>query len=217
MYGLAPQTEEIFEKVSKIESIKPYILVGGTGLSLQLRHRQSEDLDFMSWRISKHEKMEVSWVDIMKDLSTIGQVQKRDIWGFDHVEFEVSGVKFSFYACNKYSPVTKPIEFLNNIRLADINSIAAMKMEVMLRRSNFRDYYDIFSIMKAGGNLKNAINTALKYSEYQLSSKNLLAMISSSERFKIDSNFKNLKPKYDVSPEEIEEYLKKSIKQDFSI
>lgn len=217
MYGLAPQTEEIFEKVSKIESIKPYILVGGTGLSLQLRHRQSEDLDFMSWRTSKHEKMEVSWVDIMKDLSTIGQVQKRDIWGFDHVEFEVSGVKFSFYACNKYSPVTKPIEFLNNIRLADINSIAAMKMEVMLRRSNFRDYYDIFSIMKAGGNLKNAINTALKYSEYQLSSKNLLAMISSSERFKIDSNFKNLKPKYDVSPEEIEEYLKKSIKQDFSI
>lgn len=217
MYGLAPQTEGIFEKVSKIESIKPYILVGGTGLSLQLGHRQSEDLDFMSWRTSKYEKMEVRWVDIMKDLSTIGQVQKRDIWGFDHVEFEVSGVKFSFYACSKYSPVTKPIEFLNNIRLADINSIAAMKMEVMLRRSNFRDYYDIFSIMKAGGNLKNAINIALKYSEYQLSGKNLLAMISSSERFKIDSNFKNMKPKYDVSPEEIEEYIKKSIKQDFSI
>lgn len=35
MYGLAPQTKEIFEKVSELPSIKPYTLVGGTALSLQ--------------------------------------------------------------------------------------------------------------------------------------------------------------------------------------
>ena len=31
-----------------------------------------------------------------------------------------------------------PVEYLNNLRLADVKSIGAMKMEVMLRRSNFR-------------------------------------------------------------------------------
>lgn len=217
MYGLAPQTKEIFEKVSKLASIKPYTLVGGTALSLQIGHRLSEDLDFMSWRTSKTEKMEVGWVDIMKDLTTIGQIQKREVWGFDHVEFEVSGVKFSFYACDKYSPVIKPVEFLNNIRLADINSIAAMKMEVMLRRSNFRDYYDIYAIMKAGGNLMEAMSVALKYSNHQLSKKNLLAMLSSGDRFKIDSSFKNLEPKYDVSPKEIESAIKNSIRLDLSM
>ena len=50
MKGLAPRTGEIFESVSRLECIKPYILVGGTALSLQIRTRQSEDLDFMRWR-----------------------------------------------------------------------------------------------------------------------------------------------------------------------
>nr|WP_018338184.1 nucleotidyl transferase AbiEii/AbiGii toxin family protein [Butyricimonas synergistica] len=50
MKGLAPRTGEIFESVSRLECIKPYILVGGTALSLQIGTRQSEDLDFMRWR-----------------------------------------------------------------------------------------------------------------------------------------------------------------------
>ena len=30
MKGLAPQTSEIFEKISRLECIKPFVLVGGT-------------------------------------------------------------------------------------------------------------------------------------------------------------------------------------------
>ncbi len=47
MSGLAPYTLRVFEAVSKLDCIKPYLLVGGTALSLQLGTRQSEDLDFM--------------------------------------------------------------------------------------------------------------------------------------------------------------------------
>ena len=32
MKGLAPHTKNLFEPVSKLECIKPYILVGGTAL-----------------------------------------------------------------------------------------------------------------------------------------------------------------------------------------
>lgn len=56
-----------FEAVSKLDCIKPYLLVGGTALSLQMGTRQSEDLDFMKWRTSKTEKMEVAWYQIEKE------------------------------------------------------------------------------------------------------------------------------------------------------
>lgn len=137
MKGLAPYTRQIFEAVSKLECIQPYLLVGGTALSLQINTRQSEDLDFMKWRTFKAEKM-----------------------------------------------------------------------EVMLRRSNFRDYYDIYSILKSGIPVNDLISLALSYSGHKLKSKNLLAMLTNSSRFTKDANFKQLEPVYTVTPQEIEEYIK---------
>lgn len=208
MKGLAPHTGRIFEAVSGLECIKPYLLVGGTALSLQIGMRQSEDLDFMKWRTSKADRQEVAWFQIEKELATVGEVQHRDILDIDHVEFLVEGVKFSFYASPKYSPVTAPVNYLNNLNLADIKSIGAMKMEVMLRRSNFRDYYDIYSLLKAGVPIQEMISLALEYSNHRLKTKNLLAMLTNGKRFLRDAHFEQLAPVYNVSPEEIETYIK---------
>lgn len=208
MKGLAPHTRQVFEAVSKLDCIKPYLLVGGTALSLQMGTRQSEDLDFMKWRTSKTEKMEVAWFQIEKELATIGDTQHKDILDIDHVEYLVSGVKFSFYACPKYSPVSMPVEYLNNLRLADVKSIGAMKMEVMLRRSNFRDYYDIYSILKSGVPINDLVSLALTYSGHKLKSKNLLAMLTNGSRFARDSHFEQLAPTDAVTAQEIEDYIK---------
>lgn len=189
MKGLAPHTQQVFEAVSKLNCIKPYLLVGGTALSLQIGTRQSEDLDFMKWRTSKTERMEVAWPQIERELATIGEIQQKDILDIDHVEYWVSGVKFSFYACPKYSPVSKPVDYLNNLRLADVKSIGAMKMEVMLRRSNFRDYYDIYSILKSGIPVNDLISLTLTYSGHKLKSKNLLAILTNGSRFTRDAHF----------------------------
>lgn len=208
MKGLAPHTQEIFEAVSKLDCIKPYLLVGGTALSLQIGTRQSEDLDFMKWRTSEAERMEVSWFQIEKELATIGEIQHKDILDIDHVEYRMAGVKFSFYACPKYSPVSQPVNYLNYIKLADVKSIGAMKMEVMLRRSNFRDYYDIYSILKAGVDIHDLVSLALTYSGHKLKSKNLLAMLTNGNRFTRDAHFEQLEPVYTVTPQEIEAYIK---------
>ena len=104
-------------------------------------------------------------------LAAIGDTQHKNILDIDHVEYLVSGVKFSFYACPKYSPVSMPVEYLNNLRLADVKSIGAMKMEVLLRRSNFRDYYDIYSILKSGVPINDLVSLALTYSGHKLKSK----------------------------------------------
>ena len=149
--GLTTNIEAIIEQVAQLECIKPYILCGGTALAIQIGHRKSEDLDFMMWRISKTEKPEVNWNAIERELKEkIGEIENFNMLGFDQVEFVVRGVKFSFFVSDNLSPVTAPTEYLGNIRLADIESIMAMKMEVMLRRMKFRDYYDIYCMLQEG-------------------------------------------------------------------
>ena len=59
--SLAPHTGRVFEAISRLECIKPYTLVGGTALSLQIEKRQSEDLDFMKWLSKRGEKPTVDW------------------------------------------------------------------------------------------------------------------------------------------------------------
>lgn len=209
--GLAPQTAAIFDKLSQLECIKEYTLVGGTALSLQLGTRQSEDLDFMSWRKTKNEPREVNWPLIMEELQSIGTIQSHDILDLDHVEFLVDGVKISFYANPNFSPVEQEVAILNNIKAADPQSIGAMKLEVMLRRSKFRDYYDIYSLIEAGIDLNNMIEAALRYSRHRLKSKNILALLTRSERFVKDSSFSALNPVYSVTAADIEQRIKSAL------
>ena len=195
-----------------MECIKPYILCGGTALAMQIGHRKSEDLDFMMWRISKTEKPEVNWNLIEKELTDkIGPIESFNMLGFDQVEFRVKGVKFSFFVSENHSPVSTPVNYMGNIRLADIESIMAMKMEVMLRRMKFRDYYDIYSILKEGHSINDGIEKARKYSRFRLSTKNLVAMLLAGQ-FIPDDNFATLEPKYDVGKEEIRNYILQKLK-----
>ena len=52
------------------------------------------------------------------------------------------------------------IPYLNNLCLADIESIGVMKMETMLRRAKFRDYYDIYCILEQGCDIWKMIEVA---------------------------------------------------------
>lgn len=95
---LAPHTGRLIESVSRLECIKPFVLVGGTALSIQLKTRQSEDLDFMRWQQGKEDTLDIGWPAIQRELATIGVVEDVQIAGFDQVLFIVDGVKISFYA-----------------------------------------------------------------------------------------------------------------------
>ena len=210
--GLTANIDAIIEQVSQMECIKPYILCGGTALAMQIGHRKSEDLDFMMWRISKTEKPEVNWNLIEKELTDkIGPIESFNMLGFDQVVFRVKGVKFSFFVSENHSPVSTPVNYMGNIRLADIESIMAMKMEVMLRRMKFRDYYDIYSILKEGHSINDGIAKARKYSRFRLSTKNIVAMLLAGQ-FVPDDNFSTLEPKYDVGKEEIRNYILQKLK-----
>jgi len=48
--ALVEKTLNVIEEISKMEFVKSFFLVGGTALALQIKHRLSEDLDFMCWK-----------------------------------------------------------------------------------------------------------------------------------------------------------------------
>lgn len=212
MRGVAQHTEAIIDKVSQLECIQGWTLVGGTALAIQLDHRKSEDLDFMRWQSHKGERMDVDWPVIRKQLETVGEIQSMDILDHNHVEFVVAGVKFSFYAREGRSPVKTTIPFLNNIVLADIDAIAAMKLEVMLRRSKFRDYYDLYCIFQQDTDVMKFVRAAGDYSNHLLKSKHILAMLTNHNHFDEDRNFEQLEPRYPITPIQIEEYIKGLLK-----
>ena len=212
--SLAPHTGRLIEAVSRLECIKPFVLVGGTALSIQLNTRQSEDLDFMRWQQGKDDKLDIGWPLIQRELETIGKVEDIQVAGFDQALFIVDGVKISFYAAPRKRIATmQEVSYLNNIRLADVESIGVMKMEAMMRRSKFRDYYDIYFILKNGADIKTMIPRALEHSGHKLKSKGLMAMLSNGTLFRKDEQFAQLHPIYDVSSADIEAYIKSLLLQ----
>ena len=93
----------------------------------------------------------------------------------------------------------------------DIESIMAMKMEVMLRRMKFCDYYDIYCILQEGFSIYNGIEKARNLSRHRLSSKNIIAMLLGGQ-FIPDNNFATLEPKYNLTKEQIRDYILQKLK-----
>lgn len=212
--SLAPHTGRVFEAISQLECIKPYTLVGGTALSLQIEKRQSEDLDFMKWLTRRGEKPEVDWPAIKRELEGIGTICSYEVIGFDHAIFNFEHVKLSFYAAPRRAlPSMKRLPCLNNLYMADMESIGAMKMEVMLRRSKFRDYYDIYSILQEGGDLNRMVAAALKHSGHKLRTRGLLSMLTTGRNFTREKGFEELNPAYQVTPIEIQEFIKSKLRE----
>lgn len=214
--ALIEKTKQAIHSISELETIKPYYLVGGTALSIQIEHRLSEDLDFMRWQKTKDEPMEVDISSITKELIEKKHIiNSTNILEKNHVEFQIDGgIKLSFYAPEKREPKIKTVPFLNNINLVDTNTIATLKMETMLRRSNFRDYYDLYFILKnkKKSEIVSIIDNALKYSGHNMKSKNLIGKLCNYEKFIPDNDFKNLNPQIDITPQKIAEFMNNTVK-----
>jgi hypothetical protein len=208
MNGLAPHTEKIFKEISLLECVKNYMLMGGTALSLQLNHRYSEDLDFCRWHKTKNERLEVDWYHIQQQLSTVGDT-KVTLLENTQCNFLVEGVRVTFLADNKFKQPKglQKIHCLNNIYLVDIESIAVMKMEVMTHRNVFRDYYDMYSILKSGVVLSDILSKTGKYTSHNLRTRDMLSLLLNAQKPTFDANFTTMLPVYSISFDEMKQFF----------
>jgi predicted nucleotidyltransferase component of viral defense system len=216
MKGLTKNTAFIFGQISNLIFLNEYTFIGGSALAVQIGHRLSEDLDFCKWKTPQDKKPTVEWKEIERQLIPLG-LNKTNLYDFNQVDFFMeNGVKISFYGHQLYSsPVIEKAHILGNINAADVTSIGIMKLELILRRSNFRDYYDIFSILKKGISLKDLIYGAGRYSDHKISTKSILSFISNGNNYTKEKDFYTLEPQYNIDHTDIEKYIKGLIKMEY--
>lgn len=216
MKGLSPDTEKVFHAIKGLDILKDYILIGGTALSLQIHHRLSADLDFCKWQDDPKKKdNEIPWQKIEKLLKPLGSL-KTDILSLEQALFFLNDVKISFYSNDHASSSEiETNDVHEKIRLADILSLGAMKLEVMSRRREFRDYYDVYSILMEGISVKDIVARCGRYSRHRMKSKMILAILSKGSSFKKEEGFELLEPKYDVTSKDIEVFICKRILKEY--
>jgi hypothetical protein len=97
---------------------------------------------------------------------------------------------------------------MNNLKMADVKSIGVMKLEVMSRRSVFRDYYDIYSILKSGISLAEIIAETGKYTFHNLRTRDMISLLINTEYVTADKNFhEKSNPAYQVTLDDIRNFL----------
>ena len=213
--GLTPATKEVFGQVSQLECIKGLFLCGGTGQSLQMNHRLSEDLDFELIGLKK-EMPALDFSAIIEEISDTFPDAKVEILGDDHFLLFINDgkVKLSFYRPENPVKTMKVGWQYNNLKIPTLQELLGMKLYAICMRTVFRDYYDIYSLLKAGCDLDEAISYASYLSRHTIRSKTMYTRLLSAQLFRKDEDFRCMSPKEDVSAEEIRDYVKATMEKD---
>ena len=205
--GLRDNTLEVFDKVSQLDCIKDLYLCGGTGISLLLQHRQSEDLDFelLNYR-GEIRHLDVS--GISNEIVSVFPDYQREILGQEHIQFYIGNhVKLSFFAPKNRVPALHTGFMHNNLKTVDAQDALGMKLFTITVRSLYRDYYDIYSLLQAGYSFEEGLDYALKFTRHQVHSKAILSALITPALYPKPQDFDLMQPKYDVSPEQMADYF----------
>jgi predicted nucleotidyltransferase component of viral defense system len=209
MKGLNKDTEKLLSFLSRSELIKDYTLVGGTALAIQINARISEDLDFCIWQDRITGKLyEIHWSEIEKLFEKEFKNVTRNLIDLQQVNFLVNGVKVTFFVREDVnSSGLKEKHLFNFINYSTVESIGAMKLELLQRINKYKDYYDIYSILRQGYDIVKIVDLAINYSKEKLKKKSILSIMANAEKFKKELDFELLKPKYSIPPEEIRDFI----------
>lgn len=129
---------QLFNILSTQSFIADFYLAGGTGLALQIGHRQSLDFDFFIPR-------DFNTPDIIKVLVGLGSYE-RDNEERNTVNGTLNNVRISFFGY-KYK-ILDEFRMYNNIRIAGLRDISAMKLEAIAGRGSKKDFIDMFFLLK---------------------------------------------------------------------
>lgn len=121
-------------------------LVGGTAIALQIGHRQSIDFDLACFK-------EINSPAIRKKILKFGKIETVAQNTKEEYSIVVNGVKMTFFQYPFSVKFSK--KFLDIIKMADLLSLAAMKAYALGRRAKWKDYVDLYFILRSNYNVKN--------------------------------------------------------------
>lgn len=132
--------------LADIKFMKDYTLVGGSALAIQIKHRMSEDLDF----ITDKETINAAVIkrNIAKTFADYRIIREEKQWQIDMI---ISGVKVTWFSAGAVAVDFKTHEYSSpyqKTRIARPEIIAVHKLSAISQRNTLRDYYDLFYLAK---------------------------------------------------------------------
>lgn len=213
MLGLAPKTLTVFDRVAALKSIQGFLLVGGTGIALQIRHRLSEDLDFCKWVPKSNVNNAISVKIIERELAENFNAVQTNHLSFDQVDFRIEGVKLTFFnEVGLNPPNFSPIPYKGNILGVPLTLHGAMKVKTIFQRITYRDYYDLYILLSEKHlSLEELINASTEY-QSKLNKGIILKRLVAWDSIKDNAGLVHLSAKYSISAEEMGEFFIGEIK-----
>ncbi|MBD8080972.1 nucleotidyl transferase AbiEii/AbiGii toxin family protein [Chryseobacterium caseinilyticum] len=143
---ISTELRSALEIVMDADILKPFRLVGGTSLSLQLGHRISIDIDLFTEatygslnfeHIETYLKSEFPHISFSSDITSFG---KSYFVGKD----PENAVKLDIFYSD---PFIEDELLVNKIRLAGLKDISAMKIEVVQNGGRKKDFWDLHELL----------------------------------------------------------------------
>lgn len=127
-------------------------MVGGTAIALQIGHRRSIDFDLFTNAES------LSLISLKKKYKEIN-VKKRIIYeAFDQMHLQIKDVKVAFFT---YPYNIEPeLSFETICKMPDLLTLSAMKVFALGGRAKWKDYVDLYFILKSFYSIDQIANKA---------------------------------------------------------
>ena len=134
---LTPKQKELLIYLKRYQ--RTFYLVGGTAIALHIGHRQSIDFDLFSYSKLNKSRIKASLLDIPFEQVPIFE-------DYDQLHLLINQVKVTFF--NYPYVVEHKDKFDSFFVLPSLLSLAAMKAFALGRRSKWKDYVDLYFILK---------------------------------------------------------------------
>ncbi|PKP54554.1 MAG: hypothetical protein CVT90_00685 [Candidatus Altiarchaeales archaeon HGW-Altiarchaeales-3] len=131
---------------------KDYYLVGGTAIALLIGHRKSIDYDLFTY--GRVKRKSIKYVIEKNNFST-----DKVIWeDFEQLHLKVNSVKMTFFKFPH--KLNNFIDFNGIIKIPHLLDLSAMKAYALGGRANWKDYVDLYFLMKTHFNVVEISNRA---------------------------------------------------------
>ena len=129
--------QKLFPLLAKFN--KEFYMVGGTAIAIHIGHRFSIDFDLFKVGNIKHKSILKKFEEQKEEVNIIFKDDNQ-------LHLSCRGVKFTFFDFEFEVP--HPITVQNFITIPSLLDLAAMKAYALGRRSKWKDYADLFFILK---------------------------------------------------------------------
>jgi Nucleotidyl transferase AbiEii toxin, Type IV TA system len=190
-----PQQQQLLPLLSTFK--KEFYMVGGTAIALHIGHRLSIDFDLFKKGIIKPKNI----IDKFKKKKEILLVTlNRE----GQLNLVCRNVKFTFF--NFEYDVPHPILIEKSITIPALLDLAAMKAFAMGRRSKWKDYIDLYFIIKEHYNISEISTRAQELFGELFSEKLFRGQLNYFEGISFDEPVEFM-PGFEVSEQEVKDFL----------